>query len=197
MFKAVLQRRFMRTDIAKVKKGNFCILQNKIMQVQSLQQRSQARGGAHYKVELKDVKSGSKVFERINSGQTMELIELVKSKVNYLYHDTKIHCIDADFQEIELEMDLIPNSALPFLVPDTELEISKYEDTVLKVGLPDKVILEVTEIGVGAAPTGENKTTGTKTAVLENGVSVIVPDFVKMGDRITVKVEDGSYYQRE
>ena len=197
MFKAVLQTRFMRTDIAKVKKGNFCILQNKIMQVQSLQQRSQARGGAHYKVELKDVKSGSKVFERINSGQTMELIELVKSKVNYLYHDTKIHCIDVDFQEIELEMDLIPTSALPFLVPDTELEISKYEDMVLKVGLPDKIILEVTEIGVGAAPTGENKTTGTKTAVLENGVSVTVPDFVKLGDRITVKVEDGSYYQRE
>lgn len=187
----------MRTDIAKVKRGNFCLLQSKIMQVQSLQQRSQARGGAHYKVELKDVKTGSKVFERVNSGQTLEIIDLVKSKVNYLYHDSKIHCIDADFQETELDLDLVPPTALSFLVPDTELEISKYEDTVLKVSVPEKVVLEVTEIGVGSVSSGENKTTGTKEAILENGVSVTVPEFVKVGDRITVKVEDGSYYQRE
>ena len=191
-------KRFMRTDIAKVKKGNFCLLQNKIMKVQSLQQRSQARGGAHYKVELKDVKTGSKVYERVNSGQTLEIIELVKSNVNYLYHDdSKIHCIDADFQETQLDLDLVPPTSLSFLVPDTELEISKYEDSVLKVTLPDKVILKVEEIGVGAVQTAENKTTGTREAILENGVSISVPDFVKIGDRITVKVEDGSYYQRE
>jgi elongation factor P len=102
------QRRWIKTEINQVKKGNVLELNGKLYSVLSSTQRSQGRGGSHYKLELKDIKTGSKAFERVNSGQFLETVELTHKEYQFLYADEHIHVIDgSSFKEMTLDAGLV------------------------------------------------------------------------------------------
>jgi elongation factor P len=105
---ALSQTRGIKTEINQIKRGMVLELNGKLYSILSSTQRSQGRGGSHYKLELKDLKSGSKAFERVNSGQFLETVELQQREFQFMYADENIHVIDQEsFEEVILEGDLI------------------------------------------------------------------------------------------
>ncbi len=90
----LILKRSLKIEINQVKKGFILQLSsnNKLSEVLSINQKAQARGESHlqtdfhlflrrlgpshYKLELKDLKSGAKIFERINSGNHVEVRSL-------------------------------------------------------------------------------------------------------------------------
>ena len=69
---------------------------------------SQGRGGSHYKLELKDLKSGSKGLERFNSGSVLQGADLSEKKLRFLYSDETLHLMDPDsFEEFEFSSDIL------------------------------------------------------------------------------------------
>lgn len=65
-------RRYLQIDINSVKRGAFVRLRDKIWAVEESTHHKQGRGGAHYKLHLRDVVRGGKAQERFNSGQAVE-----------------------------------------------------------------------------------------------------------------------------
>jgi len=62
------------------------------------------------------------------------------------------------------------------------------------VELPASVLLRVTEVEFGIK--GDTATGATKAATLESGLRVLVPLFVRQGDRIKVDTRSGEYLER-
>ena len=86
-------------------------MNGKLFAVLSSIQRSQGRGGSHYKLELKDLKTGGKAFERVNAGQFMETVELLQKEFQFMYADDSLHVIDQEtYEEMVLDGDLINGS---------------------------------------------------------------------------------------
>ena len=66
------QRRFVQMAINQVKRGAVVSLRDKIYAVQDAMHHHQGRAGGHYKLDLKDVKSGTKITERFNTTAVLE-----------------------------------------------------------------------------------------------------------------------------
>ena len=81
-----------------------------------------------------------------------------------------------------------------YLKPNTQLQVSMYEDKPLVVTLPNTVDLEVKDTPPeikGATATNQNKP-----ATLETGLVVQVPPFIKTGELIRVDTRTGEYVTR-
>ena len=81
-----------------------------------------------------------------------------------------------------------------YLKEGLNIQINTYEGEVIGIELPEKIeyVVEKAEDAVkGNTSTGANKD-----AVMENGLNVKVPLFIKAGETILVSSIDGSYCGR-
>ena len=75
-----------------------------------------------------------------------------------------------------------------------EISVEFCNDKPIGIKLPEMVTLEI--ISADAVVKNQTASSSYKPAILENGVKVMVPSFVESGDRIVVKTEDGTYFER-
>ncbi|MEX0298492.1 MAG: elongation factor P, partial [Kordiimonas sp.] len=69
-----------------------------------------------------------------------------------------------------------------------------HEESPLGVALPDKVTLEVME--TEPVVKGQTVSSSYKPAMLDNGLRVGVPPFIKQGDKIIVSTAEREYVSR-
>ena len=81
-----------------------------------------------------------------------------------------------------------------FLKPNTEVTTFVFKDKIIKVEIPIKMTLEVTE--APPAVKGNTAQGGTKQVTLETGAKVNTPLFVDSGDKIVVNTQTGQYVER-
>jgi len=83
---------------------------------------------------------------------------------------------------------------LPFLKPNSQIELLKFGDKIIDLKLPIKVELEVVE----APPSIKGNTAqgGMKQVKLETGATVNAPLFVNTGDILRINTETGEYVER-
>ena len=75
-----------------------------------------------------------------------------------------------------------------------KVTVESYEGRPIGISLPDQVTLEVVE----AEPVvkGQTAASSYKPAMLENGVRVLVPPFVGVGERVVVDTNELTYVRR-
>ncbi|KAJ3303351.1 hypothetical protein HDV03_004000 [Kappamyces sp. JEL0829] len=195
-----LQVRNVKLDINLVKRGQVVDINNKLLVVLETKQKAQARGPSHYKLELKDLKTGAKVFERINAGNTVEAVELETKHYQFLYADgDTLHLMDPEsFEEFAVDASLIkaPSGAkaVPFLTQDAQISVDLHGSTAISVAIPSRATLKVSACEPVRGNSGDSSSF--KNAELENGVTIPVPDFVKEGDSILVDLNELVYRER-
>jgi elongation factor P len=81
-----------------------------------------------------------------------------------------------------------------FLKEGDTYSISFLDDEPLSINLPPKVVLVVTETTPGVK--GNSATNVFKDAILENGLTVKVPPFIKTGDKVRVDTRTGAYTEK-
>lgn len=153
------------------------------------------KGGAFVQVEMKDIRTGTKLNERFRAAESVEQVRLDQQDFQYLYTEgTIITLMDLEsFEQITVDKDLVGDAAV-YLQDGMMVAIESYEGAPLSVSLPDTVVLEISE----ADPVikGQTATSSYKPAMLENGVRVMVPPFIEAGTRIVVRTADSTYVER-
>ena len=81
-----------------------------------------------------------------------------------------------------------------WLQENMNVQIEFYEDKPIGIELPEKIVMEITE--AEATVKGQTQSSSFKPAVVENGETVMVPQFISAGERIVVNTTDGSYVER-
>jgi len=153
------------------------------------------KGGAFAQVELKNLRSGSKLNERFRSADKVEKVRLEQKDQQFLYeNDGMLVFMDNEtFEQIELPADLLGDRR-SFLQDGMTVKIEYHDAEALSVTLPEKVICEVVE--TEPVVKGQTAANSFKPAVLDNGVRILVPPFVGQGERVVVMTETAEYSER-
>ena len=153
------------------------------------------KGGAFNQVELKNLIDGTKLNERFRASETVERVRLEQKDYQFLYaQDENLVFMDTDsYEQLEIARDFIGERAA-FLQDGMTVTVESHEGRPIGVNLPDQVVLEVVE----AEPVVKGRTAASsnKPAILDNGVRVMVPPFVSVGERIIVDTNELTYIRR-
>jgi elongation factor P len=178
-----------------MRKGQTVKIDGKLYAIADFQHVKLGKGGAVYQTKLKSLTDGSIQNVRLRSEETVEEAYLDKRTYEYLYSSGSDHILmdTQTYDQITLDGDGFGDGP-KYCKPNTQLQVSMYQDKPLVVTLPNTVDLRVTDTPPeirGATATNQNKP-----ATLETGLVVQVPPFVKVGEIIRVDTRTGEYVTR-
>ena len=153
------------------------------------------KGPAYAQVELKNAIDGTTLNERFRSSETVERVRLEQKDYQFLFAEgDMLTFMDLDtYDQIAIPKDFLEERAA-FLQDGMKVTIESYEERPIGIALPDQVTLAVVE----AEPVvkGQTAASSYKPAMLENGVRVLVPPFVGVGERVVVDTNELTYVRR-
>ena len=153
------------------------------------------KGGAFAQVELKNLRTGTKLNERFRSADKVEKVRLEQKDQQFLYeNDGMLVFMDSEtFEQIELPSDLLGDRR-PFLQDGMQIVVEFYDDEALNASLPAKVVCQIVE--TEPVVKGQTAANSFKPAILDNGVKVMVPPFISQDEAIVVNTETMEYSER-
>lgn len=153
------------------------------------------KGGAYAQVELKAILTGTKLNERFRSAETVEQVELEFRDFTYLYEqgDQLVFMDQDSYEQVELDKEFVGDRAA-FLQDGMKITLEMHEDTPLGVRFPPNVVLEVIE--ADPVVKGQTAANSFKPAKVSNGLRVMVPPFIAVGERIVVDTAEATYMRR-
>ncbi|KAJ3670187.1 hypothetical protein LUZ60_010511 [Juncus effusus] len=192
---AAMQTRGAKMLGSDVRLGNVIQRKGRIYQVLKAQHTHQGRGGAIIQVELRDVDSGNKIVERFRTDEALEKVFVEDKTFTYLYEEgNSVTLMEPEtFEQLEVPKEFFGKSA-PYLKEDMTVTLQYYDGRPMSGSVPTRVNCTVVEAqpntkGLTAAPQY-------KRVVLNNGLTVLAPSFVEVGDEIVVNTTDDSYITR-
>jgi elongation factor P len=139
--------------------------------------------------------SGNQTEVRYASGDELEEANARTTPATYLYNDaTGFHFMMSDsYEEITLQPDLVGENSF-YLQEQMGVELTLWEGEPIGIQLPSTVTLTIVETSPEIR--GATASNSPKPAKTETGLSLNVPPFIKQGERVLVRTEDGAYIGR-
>ena len=153
------------------------------------------KGAAVIQVEMRNIKSGAKKDQRWRTADTVERLTTEDKEFTYSYPegDMLVLMDPQTFEQTQVNKDIL-GDRLPFLQENMTVNVRLIEGDPVSMDIPETVVLEVVE--ADPVVKGQTASSSYKPAVLSNGVKTMVPPFITAGEKIVVKTEDASYYER-
>lgn len=186
----------MKINANSIRAGNILEHDGKLYIVSKTPEHTMpGKGGAFVQVEMKDLKTGTKINERFRSSETVTKAYVDQKDCQFLYADDDfIHLMELEsFEQIQLDKKILGDK-IGYLKEEMKVKVSFYETTPINIELPASVILTVAE--TEPVVKGQTAANSYKPAVLDNGIRVTIPPFVNVGDSIVVNTETDSYVER-
>ncbi len=153
------------------------------------------KGGAFNQVELKNLRDGTKLNERFRASENVERVRLEQKDHQFLFADGDMLTFmnTETYDQIALSTDFVGDRAV-YLQDGMQVTLEFYEEEPIGFALPEQVVLEVAE----TEPTvkGQTAASSYKPAIMDNGLRVMVPPFISVGERVVVQTEDSTYLRR-
>ncbi len=185
----------MRINGNEIKPGNVIEHKNSLWVAVKSNAVKPGKGGAFNQVELKNLLDGSKLNERFRATENVEKIRLEQKDFQFLYAEgeTLVFMDMVSYDQLEIQKDFVGERAA-FLQDGMNVTVEIYEEKPIGIKLPDHVTLEIAE----AEPVvkGQTATSSYKPATMENGVRVMVPQFISSGEKIVVDTTELTYVRR-
>jgi elongation factor P len=181
--------------VSEMKKGQTIIMEGVLYVIVDYQHVKLGKGGAVYQTKLKNLVDGGIRDIRLRAEETVDDAYLEKRNFEYLYSSgSEHHFMDLDsYDQITLDDDAFGEGKL-YLLPNTQIQISMYQEKPVVVTLPNTVDLIVKD----TAPEikGATATNQYKPATMETGLIVQVPPFIKLGEKLRIDTRTGEYVTR-
>jgi elongation factor P len=178
-----------------LKNGMTLNIDGQLWNVVEFQHVKPGKGGAFVRTTLKNVMSGKVVDRTFNAGTKVEVANVDRREMSYLYRDgADFVFMDAEtFDQIPIPSEVVGGTA-DYLLENMTAQVAVHEDAPLYVELPASVELVISQTDPGLQ--GDRSTGGNKPATLETGATVQVPLFLTTGEKIKVDTRDGRYLGR-
>jgi elongation factor P len=187
----------MKVSANSLKQGNVIIHDKRLWIIAKPPEHVKpGKGPAYIQLEMKDLKTSTKLNQRLSSTEYVERAYLEQKDHQFLYveGDNLILMDQESFEQIEVHRSAFDKSMLPFLQENMIVKIELFESSPLNFVLPSTVVLEILE--TDPVIKGSTATASYKPAILNNGVTIKVPPYLISGEKIVVKTEDGSFVER-
>ncbi|MFT4091707.1 MAG: elongation factor P [Asticcacaulis sp.] len=179
-----------------MKPGMVLEYQNGLWTVVKTEHVKPGKGGAFAQVEMKNLVTGTKLNERFRSDDTVDRVTLEQRDYSYLYEDGDmlVFMDQENYEQISLSKEWVGEDQVQYLHDGMVVIIESHDEKPIGLSLPDTVVLEVVE----TEPTikGQTASSSYKPAKASNGMRVMIPPFMGVGERIIVSTETGEYMKR-
>jgi elongation factor P len=183
------------TKAGNLPKGKYIFYRGEPREIVKRTKAHHGRGSAKARLWLKGLKSGSTTQEVFTTDEELEEISITYRSGQYLYRqgDNFVFMDQQTYEQYEVNKKIVGNAG-EFLIEGEKYQLGLYDDEVISIHIPQKVTLEVKETFTGVK--GDTVSGATKPAILETGLKVKVPLFIKQGEKIIVNTDSGEYVSR-
>ena len=185
----------MKINAGEIRVGMLLEYKNDLWQVLKTQHVKPGKGGAFAQVEMKSVGKNTKLNERFRSSETVEKASLEEIDFNYLYSDENNYFFmdPKTFDQIEIKKNVIGEKG-KLLTENLEVSVSFYNNNAISIELPNQVNCKIAS--TDAALKGQTVSSSYKPAILDNGIKIQVPPFIKPEDEIIVDTRTIEYVKK-
>ncbi len=178
-----------------IRKGQAVRMEGKLFVVTNADHNTPGNLRAKVQFKLRDVQKGTIQDKRVGATDDIEVVNLDRRQVEYLYSDNDGHWVmDLEtYDQQAIPKDVFGNDIL-YLKPNTQLQAEFFEGKVVSYELPKTVELKVTDTPPGIK--GATATNQQKDATLETGLKTRVPPFIEVGEVLRISTETGGYLSR-
>jgi elongation factor P len=180
----------------QLKNGTHIEVEGTIFKVVSFQHVKPGKGGAFVRTKLKRTADGAAIDRTFRAGEKFRPVRTETRRMQYLYGDgTDAHFMDSSsYEQLTMPQEQIADS-LQWIAESEEVEVLFVDESPTDVQVPGTVELEVAQTDPGLK--GDTVSGGgDKPATLTSGVTVRVPLFVDVGDRVKVDTRTSAYVSR-
>ena len=185
----------MKTNANSLRVGNVIEFEKQLWKLVKREHVKPGKGGAYIQAELKNLNSGNKTNTRFSSSDDIEVafVEQKNYEFQYFDQDDLVAMDMDDFNTVSLSKNLL-GEALPFLEDGMSIRVEYCNDEPIGIYLPEHVNAVIEQ--ADAVVKGQTASASYKPAILQNGVRIMVPQFIESGEEIIVHTEDFSYVSR-
>ncbi len=150
---------------------------------------------AFVQVIIRYIGTGKSADIRFGSTDKVDSVEVERKELEYSYKDnTGYHFMDPEtFETISFDESFVGDAKM-YLVENLKVNVLYVEQKAANLELPAQVTLKVTESADGVR--GDSANNVQKPAIMETGLSVTVPLFIKEGEMVKISTTNGGYLGR-
>ena len=153
------------------------------------------KGQAFVRTKLKNLITGNVLERTFKSGEKLEKADTEEREMQYLYPEgeNRVFMDTQNYEQLHISESLLGDDAL-YLQDSTMVNVHFFDGRPIGVTPPTFVEMEVIETEPGFK--GDTTSNVQKAAKVETGLSVQVPLFVNVGDKLKIDTRTGEYVER-
>jgi len=159
------------------------------------QHRTPGNLRAFVQATIRSIRSGKSSDVRFSSTERLEVVPMNTRKMEFSYKDGEdfVFSDPETFETVTLSPEIV-GEAKHYLVENQPVTVTFVEDKAVSIDLPSSVVLAVKDAPEGIR--GDSANNVQKTIILETGITVQAPLFIKTGERIKIDTRTGKYMER-
>ena len=163
--------------------------------VLDMQHRTPGNLRAFVQATLRSIRTGKSSDVRFSSTEKIDVVPMMVRKMEYSYKDGDDYVFSdpENYETVTLPAELV-GDAKNYLVENGVVTVTFVEDKAVSVEIPASVVLTVTDAPEGVR--GDSANNVQKAIIMETGITVQAPLFIKTGEKIKVDTRTGKYMER-
>ncbi len=163
--------------------------------VLDFQHRTPGNLRAFVQATIRSIKTGKSSDVRFSSTEKIDVVPMTTVKMEFSYKDQEDYVFsDPETYETVTVPPEIVGDAKNYLIENATVTVTIVEGKVVSIELPSSVILTVTEAPEGVR--GDSANNVQKAIIVETGITVQAPLFIKTGEKIKIDTRTGKYMER-
>ena len=185
----------MAMPATQIRRGMVLVFEGQPCRVIEFRHHTPGNLRAMVQAKLKNLRTGSSFEHRFRAADSIEKASMETHELEFLYQggDTYHFMNTETYDQLEMDEEMLGDNA-QWMQPGMKILAEYYDGKPIGIELPNSMVFEI--VDTSPVMKTATKTSSTKPAKLENGVTVNVPEFVATGEKIRVNPSTGEYLDR-
>ncbi len=168
--------------------GDICV-------VLDSQHRTPGNLRAFVQATLRSIRTGKSSDVRFSSTEKIDVVPMVTRKMEFSYKDGDDYVFSdpETYETVTLSPEIVGDGK-SYLVENGAVTVTFVEDKAVSIELPSSVVLTVSDAPEGIR--GDSANNVQKPVVMETGITIQAPLFIRTGEKIKVDTRTGKYMER-
>ena len=179
----------------EIGKGQAIKFNGDICMVLKTEHRTPGNLRAFVQATLRSMRTGKSFVQRFNSNEALEVVPMSRKKYEFSYKDNSgYHFLDpVTYEDIVFQEEFVTD-VKGYLTENMVCEVIFTDEKAAAIEPPASVVLKIVESADGVR--GDSANNVQKIAILETGLQIQVPLFIKEGELVKISTADGKYQGR-
>ena len=159
------------------------------------QHRTPGNLRAFVQASIRSIRTGKSSDVRFSSTEKIDVVPMMTRKMEFSYKDGEDYVFSdpETFETVNLTPELVGDGK-NYLVENAQVTVTFVEDKAVSIELPSSVVLTVSDAPEGIR--GDSANNVQKAVIMETGITVQAPLFIKTGEKLKIDTRTGKYMER-